>query len=42
MQVFAIINNVRMKINTGANVKNWLIKAFVIKDLFGIVGIMNV
>ena len=28
MQVFVTINNVRMKINVGVNVKNWLIKVY--------------
>ena len=32
MQVFVIINNVRMMINVGVNVKNWLIKVYVIED----------
>ena len=36
MQVFVIINNVGMVINVVANVKNWLIKVFVIKDVLGI------
>ena len=35
-QVFIIINNVRTKINVGLNVKNWLKKVCVIKNLFGI------
>ena len=30
-----------MMINTGVNAKNWLIKAYVIKDLFGIQGIAS-
>ena len=41
MQVFVIINNVGMKINAVVNVKNWLVKAAVIKDLFGILVIVN-
>ena len=36
MAVLVIINNVGMKINPGMNAKNWLIKVYVIKDLFGI------
>ena len=36
MWVFVITNNTIMKKNAGVNVKNWLIKANVIKDLFGI------
>ena len=42
MQVFVIINNVRMMINVGVNAKNELIKESVIKDLFGILVIENV
>ena len=30
MQVFVIVNNVRMKINADVNVKNWLTKGYVI------------
>ena len=41
MEVFVIINNVGMKINAGVNVKNWLIKVVVIKDLFGMLVIVN-
>ena len=41
MQVFVIINNVGVKIIAGVNVKNWLIKAVVIKDLFGILVIVE-
>ena len=33
--VFVVINNVGMVTNTGANAKNWLIKAYAIKDLLG-------
>ena len=36
MQVFVIINNVGMMINVDANVKNWLIKVYAIKDMLGI------
>ena len=35
IQLFVIMNNVEMKINVGVNVRNQLIKAYVIKDLFG-------
>ena len=34
--VFVIINNVGMMINAGVNANNWLIKAYAIKDLIGI------
>ena len=36
MQMFVIINNAGMMINARVNVKNWLIKAYAIKDSFGI------
>ena len=39
--VLVIISNAGMMINTGVNAKNWLIKAYVIKDLFGIQGIAS-
>ena len=39
--VFVIINNVGMMINAGVNANNWLIKAFAIKDLFGILVIVS-
>ena len=42
MQVFVITINVGIKINADANMKNWLIKAYVIKDLFGILVIVRV
>ena len=42
MQVFVTISNAGMKINVGVNAKNWLIKMYVIKDLFGIQVIANV
>ena len=35
------INNVGMKVNTGVNVKNWLIKVIVIMDLLGLLVILN-
>ena len=35
-------NNVGTKINTDVNTKNWLIKVYAIKDLFGIQVIANV
>ena len=41
MQLFVIINNVGIKINTDVNAKNKLIKEYVIKDLFGILVIVN-
>ena len=42
MQVLVIINNITTKINVGVNVKNWLTKEYVIKDLFVILVIVNV
>ena len=40
--VFAIIYNIKMMINAGVNAKiDWLIKAYVIKDLFGILVIVS-
>ena len=42
MQVFLIINNVVMKISVYVNVKNWLIKKCVMKNLYEILGMMNV
>ena len=36
MQLFVIINSVGMKINVDVNLKNLLIKGYVIKDLFEI------
>ena len=41
IQVFVIINNVGKKINVDVNVKNQLIKVYKIKDLFGILVIVN-
>ena len=38
MQVFVTINNVGKKINADVNAKSWLIKVYVIKDLFGTQG----
>ena len=40
-QVFAIINKDWMKINTDVNADNWLTKECVIKDLIGILSIVN-
>ena len=40
--MFVIISNSGMEINAGISVKNWLIKEFVIRDLFGIQVIVNV
>ena len=42
MQPFVIINNVGIMINVGVNVKNGLIKFYVIEDIFGILVIVNV
>ena len=39
MQVFVTINNIGMMINAGAN---FLVKVYVIKDIFGILVIVNV
>ena len=44
--MFVIINDVGIKIvgmmiNAGVNAKNWLIKAYAIKDLFGILVIVS-
>ena len=42
MQVFVIINNAGIMINADVNAKNLLIKEYVIKDLLGILVIVNV
>ena len=42
MQVFVIIYNVVIVINADVNVKNWLTKEIMIKDLFRILVIVNV
>ena len=42
MQVFVTINNVETNINADVNAKNWLIKVYARKDLFGIKVIANV
>ena len=42
MQVFVIINKGGMEINTDVNAKNWLTKVYAIKDLFGILVVVNV
>ena len=42
MQVFVIINKVGTMTNADVNVKNWLIKEYAIRDLFGIKVIVNV
>ena len=39
--VLVVTINVGMMTNTDVNVKNWLIKAYVIKDLFGILVIVS-
>ena len=41
MQVFVTINNVGMMINVGVNVKKRLIKVYTIKDIFGILVVVN-
>ena len=41
-KMFVIINNIRITINADVNVKNYLMKAYVIKDSFGILIIVNV
>ena len=41
MQVFVIKNNFGIKINVDVIVKNWSAKEYVIKDLYGIVVIVN-
>ena len=40
-KVFVMINNVGIMINAGVNAKNWLIKAYAIKNLFGILVIVS-
>ena len=40
--MFVIINKDGIKTNADVNVKNKLTKEFVIKDLFGILGIVSV
>ena len=42
MQVIVIINKDGMKINAVVNVKNWLTKKYVIKDLIGNLVIVDV
>ena len=42
MQALVIINNVGMMINADVNAKKYLIKVYVIRDLFGILVIVNV
>ena len=42
MPAFVITNNVEMMINVDANVKNWLIKVYAIKDMLGILVIVSV
>ena len=42
MQMFVMINIVGIMINTDLNVKNWLTKQDAVKELFGILVIMNV
>ena len=42
MQVLVIINKDGMKINADVNGKSWLKKEYVIKDLIGILAVVNV
>ena len=42
MELSVIVNNDGMKINVGVDVKNYLIKEHEIKDIFGILVIVNV
>ena len=42
MQLFVIINSVGIKINVDVNLKNLLIKGYVIKDLFEIPVVVSV
>ena len=42
MRAFVIVNNVGMMINVDANVKNWLIKVCVVKDMLEILVIVSV
>ena len=42
MAVFVTTKSTGMVINAGVNVKNWLIKVYVIKDLFKILVIVGV
>ena len=42
MQLFLIINNVGIMINADVNVKNSLVKEYMIKDLLGILVTVNV
>ena len=42
MQVFVIINKDGIKINADVNGKSWLKKEYVIKDLIGILAVVNV
>ena len=42
MQVFVIIDNVKIMINVGVDAKNSLIKMYATEDLFGILVIVSV
>ena len=42
MRAFVITKNVEMILNVDANVKNWLIKVYAIKDMLGILVIVSV
>ena len=39
--MYVIINKVGIKINSDVNAKNWLAKEYVIKNLFGILVIVD-
>ena len=41
MPVFVLIYNAGIMINADVNAKNWLTKEHVIKDLFGILAVVN-
>ena len=40
--MFVTINTGRMKVNAAMNANNWLTKRYVIKDLIGILAMVNV
>ena len=42
MQVFVIIDNVKIMVNVGVDAKNSLIKMYATEDLFGILVIVSV
>ena len=41
-KMFVIMKNVGIKLNADVNVKNYLLKEYVIKDVFGILVIVSV